>query len=89
MSYRKRLRKRGYVLMSVNRADSIIDLKKQLGVRHQQLGLAIEQNSRNWDSRKELRAEMETEKFGVSVDLLKAKHKLALERIAELENADE
>ena len=78
--------------MSVNRADSIIDLKKQLGVRHQQLGLAIEQNSRNWDSRKELRAEMdemETEKFGVSVDLLKAKHKLAIERIAELENADE
>ena len=85
MGLRKRLRKQGYVLMSNDRATSIINLRERL-YRSDQA------STKYWASHERLVAEideMKTVKFGVSVDLLKVKYKLAIERIAELENADE
>ena len=84
MGLRKRLRKCGYVLMSDNRATSVIDLRKRLSeATHNR------DESTAYDNRRFYDLNTRNEKQEVAIDLLEVKYKIAIERIAELENADE
>ena len=84
MGLRKRLRKRGYVLMSDDRATSVIDLRKWLSESKRARTSSTEFNQ---DRLYEVNAK--ADKLGVAIDLLEVKYKIALERIAELEDNDE
>ena len=84
MSYRKRLRKRGYVLMSDKRATSVIDLRRWLDESKRARTLASEFDHDRFDE-----VNARADKLGVAIALLEVKYKIAIDRIAELENADE
>ena len=84
MGLRKRLRKRGYVLMSDDRATSVIDLRRWLSESKRARTSA---NEFNQDRLYEVNAK--ADKLGVAIDLLEVKYKIALERIDELEDNDE
>ena len=84
MGLRKRLRKRGYVLMSDDRATSVIGLRRSLSeARHSR------DESTAYDNRRFYELSIKIDEQEVVIDLLKTKYKITLERIADLENADE
>ena len=81
MSYRKRLRKRVYVLLSDKRATSVIGLRRSLSE-----ATHTRDESTAYDDRRFYDLNTRNEKQEVAIDLLEVKYKLALERIAELED---
>ena len=84
MGLRKRLRKRGYVLMSDDRATSVIELRRSLSeARHSR------DESTAYDNRRFYELSIKIDEQEVVIDLLKTKYKITLERIVELEDNDE
>ena len=84
MGLRKRLRKRGYVLMSDDRSTSIIDLRRWLS---EEIRSRDESRTYNYSRHSEL--EIKIDEQEVVIDLLKTKYKITLERIVKLEDNNE
>lgn len=80
MSLRKRLRKRGYVLMSVDRVNNIVNLRRQVSD-----GRRAQDKFREHNQTVAYELETRTNEQAVAMDLLEAKYKIALKRIARLE----
>ena len=80
MRLRKRLRKRGYVLMSDDRVNSIVDLRRQLSDSYR-----AQDTSREYNQTRFYKLDAKNDEQGVAIDLLESKYKIALRRIARLE----
>ena len=80
---RRRLRKRGYVLMNESRAKSIADLEKRLARAENDNRVGVG----NYQYVLDMWNKAETTRYGMTVDVLEARYRAAIERIAELEES--